>query len=420
MSWIDMPDGSPFGPDNLPLGVFRLGDEEPRVGAAIGDQIIDLAPVASAQMLDGAQLFAQPTLNAFLALGRPAWRATRNWLLDLVRNANDRDAVEPHLIPQSAVSMQLPFEVADYVDFYASEQHATNLGRLFRPDSDPLLPNWKHLPVGYHGRAGTIVASGTEIVRPSGQRKPPDASAPTYGPSQRLDIEVELGYVVGTPSTLGKPVSVDDFEDHVYGVVIVNDWSARDLQAWEYVPLGPFLGKSFATSVSPWVVSLDALTHAKVPLPTQIPPVLPYLGGQNLTNYDITFEVRLNGHLVSTPPYRDIYWSPAQMLAHMTVNGASVRTGDLYASGTVSGAEKNQRGSFIELTWGGREPLVLDGREHTFLQDGDQVTISAWATTSTGTRLGLGEVTGTVVPASAAAKRGAQHARPHDGSPDRW
>ena len=397
MSWIDIPADSPFGPDNLPLGVFRLGDEEPRVGAAIGDQIIDLAPVASAQMLDGSQLFAQPSLNDFLALGRPAWSATRGWLLELVRNENDRDTVEPHLIPQSAVTMQLPFEVADYVDFYASEQHATNLGRLFRPDSEPLLPNWKHLPVGYHGRAGTIVVSGTDIVRPSGQRKAPDAVAPTFGPSQRLDIEVELGYVVGTPSTLGKPVSVDDFADHVYGVVLVNDWSARDLQAWEYVPLGPFLGKSFATSISPWVVALDAL--GTVPLPAQDPPVLPYLAGQNLPNYDITFEVRLNGHLVSTPPYRDIYWSPAQMLAHMTVNGATVRTGDLFASGTVSGPAKDQRGSFIELTWAGRDPLVIDGKEHTFLEDDDEITISAWATTPTGTHLGLGEVTGRITPA---------------------
>ncbi|TDW14888.1 fumarylacetoacetase [Kribbella kalugense] len=399
MSWIDIPAGSPFTPDNLPLGVFRHGDEEPRVGAAIGDQIIDLAPVASAQMLDGAQLFAEPTLNAFLALGRPAWRATRSWLLELVRNANDRDTVEPHLIPQSAVTMLLPFEVADYVDFYASEQHATNLGRLFRPDSEPLLPNWKHLPVGYHGRAGTIVASGTDIVRPSGQRKPPDAAVPVFGPSQRLDIEVELGYVVGTPSTLGKPVSVDDFEDHVYGVVLVNDWSARDLQAWEYVPLGPFLGKSFATSISPWVVSLDALAASAVPLPTQDPPVLPYLAGSALVNYDITFEVYLNGHLVSSPPYRDIYWSPAQMLAHMTVNGATLRTGDLYASGTISGPEKTQRGSFIELTWAGREPLVVAGKEHTFLEDGDQVTITAWAQSPDGTRLGLGEVTGRILPA---------------------
>lgn len=399
MSWIDIPAGSPFTPDNLPLGVFRHGDEEPRVGAAIGDQIIDLAPVASAQMLDGAQLFAEPTLNAFLALGRPAWRATRNWLLDLVRNSADRDTVEPHLIPQAAVTLQLPFEVADYVDFYASEQHATNLGRLFRPDSAPLLPNWKHLPVGYHGRAGTIVASGTDIVRPCGQRKAPDAAAPTFGPSQRLDIEVELGYVVGTPSALGKPVSVEDFEDHVYGVVLVNDWSARDLQAWEYVPLGPFLGKSFATSISPWVVSLDALAASAVPLPAQDPPVLPYLAGWALVNYDITFEVYLNGHLVSSPPYRDIYWSPAQMLAHMTVNGATVRTGDLYASGTVSGPEKNQRGSFIELSWGGREPLVVAGKEHTFLEDGDEVTITAWAKAGDGSRLGLGEVTGRIIPA---------------------
>ena len=397
-TWIDIPANSPFGPDNLPLGVFRLGDEEPRVGAAIGDHVIDLAPVASAQMLDGSQLFARPSLNDFLALGRPAWRATRGWLLDLIHNPNDRDTVEPHLIPQSAVTMQLPFEVGDYVDFYASEQHATNLGRLFRPDSEPLLPNWKHLPVGYHGRAGTIVASGTGIVRPSGQRKAPDATAPTYGPSQRLDIEVELGYVVGTPSALGTPIPVDAFEEHVYGVVLVNDWSARDLQAWEYVPLGPFLGKSFATSISPWVVSLDALAASAVPLPPQDPPVLPYLAGRTLQNYDITFEVLLNGHHVSSPQYKETYWSPAQMLAHMTVNGASVRTGDLYASGTISGPGKDQRGSFIELTWGGREPLLVDGKEHTFLEDGDQVTITAWATGSDGTRLGLGEVVGTIKP----------------------
>ena len=399
VTWIDIPANSPFGPDNLPLGVFRLGDEEPRVGAAIGDHIIDLAPVASAQMLNGSQLFARPSLNDFLALGRPAWRATRDWLLDLVRNPNDRDAVEPHLIPQSAVTMQLPFTVGDYVDFYASEHHATNLGRLFRPDSEPLLPNWKHLPVGYHGRAGTIVVSGTDIVRPSGQRKAPDATTPTYGPSRRLDIEVELGYVVGTPSALGTPIPVDAFEEHVYGVVLVNDWSARDLQAWEYVPLGPFLGKSFATSISPWVVSLDALSASAVPLPAQDPPVLPYLAGKKLQNYDITFEVLLNGHRVSSPQYKETYWSPAQMLAHMTVNGASVRTGDLYASGTISGPGKDQRGSFIELTWGGREPLLVGGKEHTFLEDGDEITITAWATGSDGTRLGLGEVVGTIRPA---------------------
>jgi fumarylacetoacetase len=400
VTWIDIPEGSSFGPENLPLGVFRYGDEEPRVGAAIGDHLIDLAPVASAQMLDGSQLFAEPTLNAFLALGRPAWHATREWLLDLVRNENDRDTVEPHLIPLSAVTMQLPFEVADYVDFYASEQHATNLGRLFRPDSEPLLPNWKHLPVGYHGRAGTVVASGTDIVRPAGQRKPPGADVPAYGPSERLDIEVELGFVVGTPSALGRPVSVDAFEEHVYGVVLVNDWSARDLQAWEYVPLGPFLGKSFATSISPWVVSLEALRGAAVPLPPQDPPVLPYLAGANLVNYDITFEVYWNGQLVSSPPYRDMYWSPAQMLAHLSVNGASVRTGDLFASGTVSGAMKDQRGSFIELSWAGREPITVNGEQRTFLVDGDEITITGWATMPGGSsRIGLGEVTGRIQPA---------------------
>ncbi|HEY3006321.1 MAG TPA: fumarylacetoacetase [Kribbellaceae bacterium] len=399
MTWIEVPDGSPFGPDNLPLGVFRHGDEEPRVGAAIGDFVIDLAPVASAQMLDGAQLFNRPSLNDFLALGRPAWRATREWLLELVRNPAERDAVEPCLIPRSEVVMQLPFEVADYVDFYASEHHASNIGKMFRPDAEPLLPNWKHLPVGYHGRAGTVVVSGTEIVRPSGQRKAPADAAPVFGPSQRLDIEVELGYVVGRGSSLGSPVSVDDFEEHVYGVVLLNDWSARDIQAWEYVPLGPFLGKSFASSISPWVVSLEALRPAAVPLGVQDPAVLPYLAGSSLTNYDITFEVSWNGEVVSRPPYSAMYWSPAQMLAHMTVNGASLRTGDLYGSGTVSGPEKSQRGSFQELSWGGKEPVMVKGEERTYLADGDEVTISGWATTPDGGRIGLGEVTGRIVPA---------------------
>jgi fumarylacetoacetase len=295
--------------------------------------------------------------------------------------------------------MLMPFEVADYVDFYASEHHATNVGRLFRPDAEPLLPNWKHLPVGYHGRAGTVVASGTDIVRPSGQWKPPGADAPTYGPSQRLDIEVELGYVVGRPSSLGRPVPITDFKEHVYGVVLVNDWSARDLQAWEYVPLGPFLGKSFATSISPWVVSLEALEASAVPLGKQDPPVLPYLASDELPNFDITFDVYWNGELVSSPPYREMYWSPAQMLAHLTVNGASVRTGDLFASGTVSGAEKNQRGSFLELSWGGREPLTVNGRPRTFLEDGDEVTITAHATTPDGTKIGLGSVTGRILGA---------------------
>jgi fumarylacetoacetase len=404
VTWIDIPADSPFGPENLPLGIFRTGNETPRVGAAIGDQVIDLAPLAAEQPADGspitpaiAEALATQSLNAFLALGRPAWQATRAWLLDLVGNEQNQESVEPHLVPQADAQMLLPFEVADYVDFYASEHHATNVGRLFRPDAEPLLPNWKHLPVGYHGRAGTVVASGTDIVRPSGQRKAPGDDAPTYGPSQRLDIEVELGYVVGSPSTLGSRVSVEDFAEHVYGVVVLNDWSARDIQAWEYVPLGPFLGKSFATSISPWVVSLDALEASKVPLAKQEPAVLPYLAGE-LTNFDITFEVHWNGQLVSSPPYREMYWSAAQMLAHLSVNGASVRTGDLFASGTVSGAEKDQRGSFLELSWGGREPITVNGEQRSFLADGDEVTITAWARTPNGARIGLGSVTGQILP----------------------
>ena len=393
MSWLDIPADSPFSLENVPLGIFRTGDQAPRVGAAIGTQVIDLARLAPER-----DEFAQSSLNAFLALGRPAWQATRTWLLDLVGDDSNRYALEPYLLPQADVQMLLPFEVADYVDFYASEHHATNVGRLFRPDAEPLLPNWKHLPVGYHGRAGTVVASGTDIVRPSGQRKAPGDDAPTYGPSQRLDIEVELGYVVGSPSALGSRVSVEDFAEHVYGVVVLNDWSARDIQAWEYVPLGPFLGKSFATSISPWVVSLDALEASKVPLAKQEPAVLPYLAGE-LTNFDITFEVYWNGQLVSSPPYREMYWSAAQMLAHLSVNGASVRTGDLFASGTVSGAEKEQRGSFLELSWGGREPITVNGEQRAFLADGDEVTITAWARTPNGARIGLGSVAGKILPA---------------------
>jgi len=282
------------------------------------------------------------------------------------------------------------------VDFYSSEDHATNLGRIFRPDGEALMPNWKHLPIGYHGRSGTIVPSGTPIVRPSGQRKAPTDAEPRFGPSVRLDIEAEIGFVVGTPSPLGSPVGVEEFSEHVFGVVLVNDWSARDIQAWEYVPLGPFLGKSFATSVSPWVVPLAALQEARVAPPYQDPVPLPYLQGETW-GYDIAMEVKLNGTTVSRPPFAGLYWTPAQQLAHMTVNGASLRTGDLYASGTVSGPLPEQRGSLIELTWNGTEPLALaDGSTRTFLVDGDTVSIGAVAPGANGARIGFGEVVGTI------------------------
>ncbi|MFD4181674.1 fumarylacetoacetase [Rhodococcus sp. NPDC058514] len=378
----------------LPYGVFSTGALHRHIGVAIGDRVLDLTSV-----VDEAAL-RSTTLNAFLALGRERWAQVRAEIIDLVTNPDHRQRVRPYLHPVHEVSMHLPFDVADYVDFYASEQHASNVGRLFRPDGPPLTPNWKHLPIGYHCRAGTVVPSGTDIVRPTGQRKAQEEASPTDGPSRRLDIEAELGFVVGTPSALGTCVPTADFADHVFGVVLLNDWSARDLQAWEYVPLGPFLGKSFATSISPWVVPLAALEAARLPSRVQDPEPLDYLRDSENWGLDIEFEVTLNGHVVSRPPYRGMYWSPAQMLAHLTSNGAGLRTGDLFASGTVSGPEPDRVGSLLELTTDGREPIALpDGSTRGYLEDGDVVTISATAPSPSGGRFGLGSVTGTIRPA---------------------
>ncbi len=394
-TWVEGAAGSLFDVDHLPYGVFSHVDDEPRVGVRIGDFVLDVAPVAASEMLDSHHVFQESTLNPLMAEGRAVRESLRTWLTGLLSDETERDLVEPHLIPIDEVALHLPVAVADYVDFYASLEHATNVGRMFRPDGDALLPNWRHLPVGYHGRAGTVVPTGTPIVRPQGQRKAPDDDAPTFGPSVRLDIEAELGFVVGTGTTLGEPVTTDRFADHVFGIVGLNDWSARDIQAWEYVPLGPFLGKSFATSISHWVTPIEALDAAWCELPGQDPEPLPYLSPGGTQGLDIAIEIELNGEVISRPPYRSMYWSPSQMLAHLTVNGASLRTGDLYASGTVSGAERDQRGSLLELTWGGKEPLA-DG--HTFLEDGDTVTLRYTAPGTGGGRIGLGEVTGTVTP----------------------
>jgi fumarylacetoacetase len=397
-SWLEIAADDPFGVHNLPYGAFDPGDGSRRLGARIGDRVLDLAALERAGLVEARGTLQAATLNPYMALGRPYWKAVRDRLTELLTDQIFRYRVERLLVPLADVTPGLPFEVGDYVDFYSSQEHATNLGRLFRPGSPPLLPNWKHLPIGYHGRAGTVVVSGTDIVRPSGQRKPPDAPAPTFGPSQRLDIEAEVGFVVGAPSSLGTPLTTKDFYEYVFGVVLVNDWSARDLQAWEYQPLGPFLGKSFATSVSAWVVPLDALAQARVPAPEQSPPVLPYLADER-TGYDIRIEVVWNGTVVSRPPFSGLYWTPAQQLAHLTANGASVRPGDLYASGTVSGAKRAAVGSFIELTWGGAEPVTLaDGRTRTFLEDGDTVTLTATAPGLDGTVVGFGEVVGRIQP----------------------
>ncbi len=358
-----------FGREVLPYGVFSLGGGSLRVGVAVDDGVLDLSVALGPE-------WAVPSLNAFLARGREAWGAVR----EQVRGLLDRP-----LVPAADVVMHLPFEVADYVDFYASEQHAANLGRILRPDGTPLPPQWKQLPVGYHGRAGTVVVSGTDVRRPSGLRGP----GPSYGPTVKLDVEVEVGFVVGVGSELGTPVGADDFEEHVFGIVLVNDWSARDIQAYESAPLGPFLGKSFATSVSPWVVPLEALD--RVPAPVQDPPVADYLRVAGDWGLDLELSLEVNGEVLSSPPFAGMYWTGPQLLAHLTANGASLRTGDLFASGTVSGPAADQRGSLIELTWDGRDPVA--GR--TFLEDGDDVTI-------TGRTAGgrpLGAVTGRVVPA---------------------
>jgi fumarylacetoacetase len=397
-AWPPVPPGSLFGLANLPFGVFShpsIGGGARRIGVAIGDAVLDVAPV-----LDDP-VFASPTLDPFLARGKAVWSETRTRLTELLTDQHYQGAVSRHLRPLAEVSLHRPFTVGDYVDFYCSLDHASNVGRIFRPDAEPLLPNWRHLPIGYHGRAGTVVVSGTPVTRPCGQRRPPGAEAPIFGPSARLDIEAEVGFVIGTGSRLGEPIPIDDFADHVFGVVLVNDWSARDIQAWEYQPLGPFLGKSFATSISPWVVPLEALEAARVDGPAQEPAPLPYLQRVKPWALDLSLEVRLNGAVVSRPPFATMYWTPDQMLAHLTVNGASTRTGDLYASGTVSGPEPAQRGSLIELSWNGAEPLTLpDGSTRTFLEDGDTVTISATAPAADGGRLSLGEVAGTILPAT--------------------
>jgi fumarylacetoacetase len=400
-----MSDG--FGVDHLPYGVFSVAGDAPRVGVRYGDTVVDL------HALTGRDEFARPSLNAFMALGPDAWAATR---AELVARVPTADA-----LPIEGVELHLPFTVGDYVDFYASLDHASNVGRIFRPDQEPpLLPNWRHLPVGYHGRGGTVVVSGTPVVRPCGQRVSTGSTTgggpttaggsatgggspvPEYGPSRRLDIEAELGFVIGRGSALASRIGVGDFADHVFGVVGLNDWSARDIQAWEYVPLGPFLGKSFATSIGAWVTPLAALDAAWCDLPGQDPEPLPYLlstgdgGGVGPRGLDIEVEVVLNGAVVSRPPYRTTYWSPAQMLAHLTVNGASTRTGDLFASGTISGPERETRGSFLELSWGGAEPFAGG---HTFLEDGDDVTLRYSAPGTGGGRITLGEVTGRIEPA---------------------
>jgi len=411
-SWVPGADDGGFPVQHLPYGVFTPGSGHPRVGVAIGDLVLDLEVAARAKLFDDAvhdpvALFRGPDLGAFLAAGRAAWTAVRGRLSDLLRADSPLSRpVADALVPRAEVALHLPFAVADYVDFYSSLEHATNLGRLLRPGGDPLLPNWRHLPVGYHGRAGTVVVSGTPVVRPAGQSRGEDG--PVFGPSRRLDLELEVGFVVGQGSTMGRPVPPGAVREHVFGAVLVNDWSARDLQAWEYQPLGPFLGKSFATSVGAWVTPLAALEPFRTTPRPQEPPVLPYLRVDEPWALDLQLEIGLrsarmaaagaNFDVVSRPGFARLYWTLPQQVAHLTVNGASLRTGDLLASGTVSG-DRGDEGSLLERTLGGREPLRLsDGSERAFLEDGDEVVLRGSAGGAHQPRLTLAEVVGRIVP----------------------
>ena len=416
-SWVPVPPGSDFTIYNLPYGAFTQRGRT-HLGVAIGERILDLYALGEAGLTDGVcdrELVMAESLNQFLAVGPAVWKKLRLHLAALLRS-DDRG--NPALrerntgaffVEQREAAMRVPMEIGDYVDFYSSLEHATNLGKLFRPNSEPLLPNWRHLPVAYHGRSSTIVIDGTPIVRPSGQRKPANSDVPVFGPSQRLDIELEVGFVTGPGNRLGEPIPIGKAREHIFGLVLVNDWSARDIQAWEYQPLGPFLGKSFATTISPWIVTLDALEPFRAAGPRQEPEPLHYLRGAERAAYDIALAVDLStekmreAHVapvtISRTNFKEVYWNMAQQLAHVAVNGTQIRPGDLYASGTISGNIPDSRGSLIELTWNATEPLRLPGGEvRGFLQDGDEITLRGWCQQGE-FRIGFGAARGTILPA---------------------
>ncbi|MCU0234617.1 MAG: fumarylacetoacetase [Thermoanaerobaculales bacterium] len=416
-SFIEIPADSDFSIHNLPYGVFKPAfGGAPRIGVAIGDQVLDLSVLAERKLLAGDELgvgsvLQLATLNAFMALGRPAWREVRAKLQRLLRHdepalRDDAGLRTAAFHPLRQVEMQLPAAIGDYTDFYSSREHATNVGVMLRGADNALQPNWLHLPVGYHGRASSVVVSGTEIRRPLGQMKPPEAEHPVFGPTRLLDFELEMGFFVGPGNELGTAVPIEQAAEHIFGMVLVNDWSARDIQAWEYVPLGPFLAKSFATSISPWVVTMEALEPFRCAGPAQDDPEpLRYLRNPGPAAFDIELEVLLQTRAMAAPQriaasnFRYLYWSVLQQLAHHASGGCNLRPGDLLASGTISGPEKHQRGSMLELAWRGSEPITLaSGEQRAFLADGDTVILRGHGERD-GVRVGFGEVRGTVLPA---------------------
>jgi len=412
-SFIEVPRESHFPIQNLPFGVFKPRAGTARAGVAIGEYVVDLAALEQNGHFNFGQdehLFSTDSLNAFLALGRPVWRKTRATLQRLLAadtpTLRDDPALRDRVFhAQKDVAMQLPARIGDYTDFYSSYHHAHNVGTMLRGPENALMPNWKWLPVAYHGRASSIVVSGAEVRRPRGQIKSPDASVPIFGSTKSLDYELEIAFLIGPPNALGEAVPIDRAIDHVFGFVLMNDWSARDIQAWEYQPLGPFLAKNFATSISPWVVTLEALEPFRRSLAPQDPEPLPYLRTKNDFTFDIELEARLQTakmdtpHVITRTNFQNLYWSISQQLAHHTVNGCNLQPGDLLASGTISGATEESRGCMLELAWRGANPLKLpNGETRKWLEDGDTLQITGWCD-GDGYRIGFGEVSGQIVPA---------------------
>ncbi|MFN8433670.1 MAG: fumarylacetoacetase [Anaerolineales bacterium] len=405
MPLIEIHPNSDFPIQNLPYGVFSTNENpSPRIGTRLGDFVIDLAMLDAENIFDKHYgFFADASLNRFMATGRDVWREIRQRLTKLV-GEEQASLKKEALIPVHKVQMHLPVEIGDYTDFYASREHATNVGIMFRGKDNALMPNWLHLPVGYHGRASSVVISGTDVIRPRGQVKPKDAPL-EFVASRQLDFELEMGFFVGMGNALGETISIENAHEHIFGMVLLNDWSARDIQAWEYQPLGPFLAKNFATSISPWVVTMDALEPFRVKGPVQDPTPLPYLG-TNANGYGIQLEVSLQSarmdapQVISNSNMKHLYWSIDQMLAHHTITGCNMRVGDLCGTGTISGPTEDSYGSLLELTWRGERPIQLSsGEERTFLQDGDTVMMRGYCQ-GDGYRIGFGEVTGKILPAS--------------------
>ncbi|RAU82432.1 fumarylacetoacetase [Pontibacter arcticus] len=412
-SWIEIDPQSDFPIQNLPFGIFQTENKDPRVGVAIGDYVLDMCELGRRNFFElidlDPNIFHRPYLNDFIALGKPIWRAVRNRVSELLRNDNteisgNSELIDVCLVKMSEAQMLMPVKVQNYTDFYSSLDHAVNIGTMIRDPKNALSPNWKHIPIGYHGRASSIVISGTDIRRPNGQSKAADADAPVFGPCRLLDFELEVAFITGKETRLGESITTDEAEDYIFGLVLFNDWSARDLQTWEYVPLGPFLAKSFASSVSPWVVTLDALEPFKVKGQVQDPKPLPYLEYTGSHNYDINLEVLLKPEqgepqTICNSNYKYMYWNMVQQLTHQSSNGCNIQVGDMYASGTISGPEKGSFGSMMELTWRGTEPITLaDGSERKFINDDDTVIMRGHGERN-GIRIGFGEVKGKVLPA---------------------